>query len=312
MKIGFRIPIVVGAPIDIPRLAKFGEDLGFESIWASEHPMIPVVTTTPHPGRANGTYDPSLAHMTDPFVTLAMAAAATTKLKMGTAICLVTVRNPIVTAKEVATLDFLSGGRFIFGIGAGIFEEELTIMGGDFPHRWSQAREATEAMKELWAEDEAEYHGKYYDFPPVRSFPKPVQKPHPPIFHGGGADPLGTDPEKTLRRVARWGDGWMPNWIGPERVRECRDRLDELAAKAGRDPRSIEISLTSRPADRKLIERFQEAGATRVEITLRGSRSTDEALFKLEAAAKEVIYQPSSGTSLALTPDRKVFPEPGG
>ena len=95
-------------------------------------------------------------------------------------------------------------------------------------------------------------------------------------------------------------------------MRECRDRLDELAAKAGRDPRSIEISLTSRPADRKLIERFEEAGATRVEITLRGSRSTDDALFKLEEAAKEVIYQPSSGTSMALTPVRKVFPEPAG
>ena len=123
----------------------------------------------------------------DPFLALARASAVTKTLKLGTGICLVPEHNPLLLAKEIATLDHLSGGRFLFGIGAGWLQEETEIMGGDFAHRWSQTREAMLVMKELWTKEEAEYHGTFYNFPPVRSFPKPAQPPHPPIFLGGSA-----------------------------------------------------------------------------------------------------------------------------
>ena len=167
--------------------------------------------------------------MLDPFVALARVSAVTNTLKLGTGVCLVPEHNPLILAKEIATLDHYSGGRFLFGIGTGWLKEETEIMGGDFPHRWSQAREEILAMKEIWTKDEAEYHGKYYDFPPVRVFPKPARKPHPPVILGGMA-------KNVLKRVVAWGDGWLPNRITPDEVKSSRATLDELATAAGRDP----------------------------------------------------------------------------
>jgi len=136
-------------------------------------------------GSPDGAIPPSMSDMADPFVALARASAVTTTLKLGTGICLVPERNPLLLAKEIATLDHFSNGRFLFGIGAGWLQEETEIMGGDFAHRWSQTREAILVMKELWSKEEAEYHGTFYDFPPVRSFPKPSQQPHPPVWITG-------------------------------------------------------------------------------------------------------------------------------
>ena len=153
---------------------------------------------------------------------------------LGTVICLTPEQHPLVQAKQIAALDFHSGGRFIFGIGTGWLREETEIMGGDFDHRWTQARESIEAMKELWTKDEAEYHGRYYDFPPVRVFPKPVQKPHPPVFLGGAA-------KNVFKRVVSYGDGWMPVRATPESVKAGRASLDELAGAAGRDRKSSQI-----------------------------------------------------------------------
>jgi probable F420-dependent oxidoreductase len=200
------------------------------------------------------------AHFVDPFVALARASGATTRIKLGTGIVLVPERHPLVLAKEVSTLDHFSGGRFLFGIGAGWLREETEIMGGDFDHRWTQTRESILAMKELWTKPEAEFHGRYYNFPPVKSYPKPAQKPHPPVLLGGSA-------KTVLQRVVAWGDGWMPTGpIAPARVRESRATLDALAKEAGRDPASLTISVHGQTADRDLIRQLFDSGATRVVV----------------------------------------------
>ena len=153
-----------------------------------------------------------------------------------------TERNPLILAKEIAVLDLHSNGRFIFGVGAGWNREETTMMGGDFDHRWTQAREAVMALKALWTQDEAEFHGRYYDFPPVYCYPKPAQKPHPPVLLGGNAP-------NVLQRVARYADGWLPNRITPRQVEERRKTLDTLATEQGRDPASVIISVFGQPPD---------------------------------------------------------------
>jgi probable F420-dependent oxidoreductase len=201
---------------------------------------------------------------------------------LGTGIVLVPERNPLVLAKEIAALDHYSGGRFLFGIGAGWHREETTIMGGDFDHRWTQTREAVQALKQLWTEDEAEFHGHYYDFPPVKCNPKPAQKPHPPVILGGMA-------KNVLQRVARWGDGWLPNRVTPKDVDDSRKILDTLAEELGRDPAKLSISVYGQPADRDLIQSYLSAGANRVVV--RPEPWNDEAQMEaeLERIADAVI-----------------------
>ena len=154
-------------------------------------------------------------------------------------------------------------------------------MGGDFDHRWGQAREAVLALKELWTKDEAEFHGKYYDFPPVHMYPKPAQKPHPPVLLGGMA-------KNVLRRVARWGDGWMPNRVTPEDIKKGRAALDELADAAGRDPKSIQIMVFGQKADRDLLNALEEAGADSVAVRLE-TGNEEEAINNLEKMAEAVF-----------------------
>ena len=170
---------------NVSDLARKAEEVGFDSFWLPEHPVIPVQTTSKYGGTPDGSIPPFMADMGDPFIGLAMASATTTRIRLGTSICLVPEHSPLVQAKQIAALDHHSGGRFIFGIGAGWLREETEIMGGDFDHRWTQTRESIEVMKELWTKDEAEHHGRYYDFPAIKVFPKPAQKPHPPVFLGG-------------------------------------------------------------------------------------------------------------------------------
>ena len=245
--------------IDIALLAKRAEEMGFESLWVPEHPIIPVATSSPWPGSPDGIIPKVYADIVDPFVALGRASAVTSALKLGTGICLVPERNPLLLAKEVATLDMYSGGRFLFGVGAGWLKEETAIMGGDFARRWTQTRESVLAMKALWTQVESEHHGEYYDFPPVYSFPRSVQRPHPPVYLGGMA-------RRVFRRVAEWGDGWMPNRVTPDDIRAGRARLNALAAESGRDPASINISVFGQPADRALLDALFAAGADRVMI----------------------------------------------
>src|SRR5438552_10761409 len=259
MNVGVSVPLPA-YHVDVAFMARKAEELGFESFWCAEHPFIPVHSTSRFPGSDDGVIPESYSHFIDPFVARGVASGGTQKIKLGTGIVLVPERHPLLLAKEISTLDLFSGGRFLFGIGAGWLREETQIMGGDFDHRWSQTRESILAMKELWTKREAEFHGKYYDFPPVKSNPKPAQKPHPPVLLGGGA-------KNVLQRVVAWGDGWLPTGaITPERVRESRATLDALAKESGRDPKGISISVHGQSGDRELIERLLDAGATRVAV----------------------------------------------
>ena len=267
--------------IDIAVLAKRAEELGFESLWVPEHPVIPVTTSSPWPGSPDGVIPKLYADIVDPFIALARASAVTTTLKLATGICLVPERNPLLLAKEIATLDHYSKGRFLFGIGAGWLREETEMMGGDFAHRWAQTKESVLAMKELWTKTKSEYHGKYYDFPPVYSFPRPAQRPHPPVLLGGMA-------KNVFKRVVEWGDGWMPNRVTPEEVKRGRATLDELAETAGRDPHSIQIAVFGQQPDPDLISQFEDAGVDRVAIRLE-TAPEDEALANLEQIAETVL-----------------------
>jgi probable F420-dependent oxidoreductase len=280
MKIGV-LMFPTRPPVDVAVVAKKAEELGFDSLWVGEHPVMPVHSTSPFPGSPDGVIPPSYSWFVDPFVALARASAVTTTLKLGTGITLVPERNPLLLAKEVATLDCFSDGRFLFGIGAGWNREETTIMGGNFDRRWSQTREAVAAMQVLWANEEAEYHGTYYDFPLVRSFPRPIQQPHPPIFLGGAA-------KHVYKRIVEYGNGWMPTRSTPELIKQGREVLNELATEAGRDPTSIEILAYIAPADRAKLQALEKAGADAA-VMLLASQPESEALAELEQVAQKVF-----------------------
>jgi probable F420-dependent oxidoreductase len=281
MNVGISVPLPAYL-VDVAFMARTVEELGFESFWCAEHPFIPVHSQSRFPGSADGVIPESYSHFIDPFVALARASGVTSRIKLGTGIVLVPERHPLLLAKEISTLDLFSGGRFLFGIGAGWLREETEIMGGDFDHRWTQVRESILAMKELWTKTEAEFHGKYYDFPPVRSYPKPEQKPHPPVILGGGA-------KNVLQRVVAWGDGWLPNRITPDELRQSRATLDKLAKEAGRDPAAITISVHGQPADRDLIRRLLEAGANRVIVRPATVKTEAEMGAELTRIAEAVL-----------------------
>ena len=268
-------------PVDVAVVARQAEALGFASLWVGEHPIMPVHSASPFPGSPDGRIPDSYSWFLDPFVALARASAVTTKLRLGTGITLIPERNPLLLAKEVATLDYFSKGRFLFGIGAGWNKEETEIMGGNFAHRWTQTREAIEAMKALWAHEAAEYHGTYYDFPLERSFPRPVQQPHPPIFLGGVA-------QQVFKRIVAYGNGWMPTRSTPELIRQGRAVLNELAVEVGRDPTSITVMAYIAPAERPVLEALAEAGADAAVVRLEGE-SEAAALAQLEQLAQQVL-----------------------
>lgn len=280
MNIGTSIPLPAYT-IDPAFIGRKAEELGFESLWYAEHPIMPVHSASPFPA-TGGAIPETYAHFTEPYIALARASGVTNTIKLCTGITLVPERNPLLLAKEIATLDLFSGGRFVFGIGTGWNREETEIMGGDFDHRWSQTREAIEVMKELWTKEEAEYHGRFFDFPPVKSYPKPSQKPHPPILLGGMA-------RNVLRRVVAHADGWLPNRVTPTQVEDGRARLDALAAEAGRDPASLTISVYGQDPDRSLVQSFLDAGADRVVIRPEFCTSEEAMGQELERIAEAVI-----------------------
>jgi len=235
-------------------LASEVEQRGFESIWFPEHTHIPASRRTPWPG--GGDLPREYWHTYDPFIALTAAASATTRLRLGTGICLVIERDPIVTAKEVATLDKLSNGRVIFGIGGGWNAEEMENHGTDYKRRWRVLRERALAMKEIWTEDEAEFHGEFVNFDPIWSFPKPVQKPHPPILMGG-------DGPTTFERVIEFCDGWMPIGLRLVNAEEKIAALKKRAEEADRDPSSISITIFAANAERKALDDLERAGVER-------------------------------------------------
>ena len=280
MSVGVSTPLPAYT-VDPAFMAKKAEDLGFESIWYAEHPAVPVESDSPFPA-TGGEIPWTYSHFTDPYIALARASGATSTIKLGTGITLVPERNPLLLAKEIATLDRFSGGRFLFGIGTGWLREETEIFGGDFEHRWTQTREALEVMKELWTKDEAEYHGKYYNFPAVKSYPKPAQQPHPPIIIGGMA-------RNVLRRIVSHADGWLPNRVTPAEVEDSRRRLDAMAAEVGRDPKSITISVYGQPADGDVVQSYLNAGADRVVVRPDHVANEYEMGKQLERMAEAVL-----------------------
>ncbi len=234
-------------------LARMAEERDFESLFLPEHTHIPASRESPYPG--GGELPAMYSHTYDPFVALTAAAAATERLLVGTGICLVIQRDPIITAKEVASLDRLSGGRFLFGVGAGWNREEMADHGTDPGRRFGVMRERIDAMKVIWTQDEASYHGRHVDFDRIWSWPKPVQQPHPPIIVGGNG-------ERVLERVVAYGDEWMPNRI--ESVDELRVRmgqLTEMAAEAGRQ--APKVGLYAAPAEAAEMASYEAIGISR-------------------------------------------------
>jgi probable F420-dependent oxidoreductase len=256
-------------------LASAVEERGFESLLFPEHTHIPTSRRTPWPGGAELPRDYS--HTLDPFVALSAAAAVTENLRIGTGVCLVIERDPISLAKEVASLDLLSGGRVLFGIGAGWNREEMENHGTDPDQRWKLLRERVLAMKTIWTEDEAEFHGRFVSFDPIWSWPKPVQKPHPPILVGG-------DGPHALQRVVEYGDGWMPI---PGRsevpLSERIAGLNRLAAEAGRGP--LPVSIYGARPQPELLQEYAEAGVERCIFWL-PSAPAEEALPFLDRWAE--------------------------
>ncbi|HTE86249.1 MAG TPA: LLM class F420-dependent oxidoreductase [Dehalococcoidia bacterium] len=245
--------------IGAAELGRAAEDQGFESLFVPEHTHIPTSRRSPWPGGPN--LPEEYLHSLDPFLALAAAAAVTRDLRLGTGICLVIERDPITLAKEVATLDFISGGRVLFGIGGGWNYEEMQNHGTKPSLRWKILRERILAMKEIWTHDEAQFHGECVDFDPIWQWPKPVQKPHPPILIGG-------DGPRTFQRVIEYGDAWLPI-MGRSEV-PLSDKIAELnrlAREAGRGP--VPVTVFGARAEPKLLEEYQAAGVERVVVGVR-------------------------------------------
>jgi probable F420-dependent oxidoreductase len=265
---------------DIPdpgELARMAEQRGFESLLFPEHTHIPVSRDTPYP--AGGELPPEYSRTYDPFVALTAAAAATEKLKVGTGICLVIERDPIITAKEVASVDRLSGGRFLFGVGAGWNVEEMANHGTDASMRFGIMRERIEAMKAIWQDDEATYHGSHVNFDRIWCWPKPAQAPHPPILVGGNGP-------KVLDRVLAFGDEWMPNRAKDEQI---IPRFEELGRRAAEVGRNVPITVAGLMRDPARIERFEQAGVHRGLFWLPSTDAdaVEAALDKYAAAADQ-------------------------
>ena len=262
--------------IRIDELAREAEQRGFESLFVPEHTHIPASRRSPWPG------GPELPreywHTLDPFVALAVAAAATSTIRLGTGICLLTERDPIVNAKEAASLDLLSGGRFELAIGAGWNAEEMENHGTAFATRFRVMSERARAMKVIWAEEEPEFHGEFVDFDPIWSYPKPVQRPNPPILVGGETD-------HTLRRVVDWADGWFPRGRGGFDPAEGMARLKAIADEAGRPMDTIAVSLFGAPPNREALDRAAEAGVTRAILAL-PSNDRDDVMRRLDRHAE--------------------------
>jgi probable F420-dependent oxidoreductase len=285
MEIGIFTPL--GNPFATPEfvrlLGRQAEALGFASIWLPEHVVLFDDYASRYPYSPDGRI-PAMgeAGFLDPFDALAFLAAVTERIRLGTGICLVPQRNPVYTAKNVASVDWLSNGRLDFGVGIGWLAEEFQALGVPFADRGRRCREYLEVMRRLWCDPVSEHPGGLYPLQACRQYPKPIQQPHPPIHFGGESD-------AALRRVADLGQGWYPFSIEPEELaRRLRD-LDHLLERRGRSRKDIRVSVCPylRPADLDLIRRYRDVGVDQV-ILLVFAASTDDLQRNLESAARLV------------------------
>jgi probable F420-dependent oxidoreductase len=261
--------------MSVPDLARAAEDLGFESLFVPEHTHIPANRQTAYP--SGGELPREYARTLDPFVVLAGAAAVTQRLKLGTGICLIIQRDPILTAKEVASVDHLSGGRFLFGVGAGWLREEIANHGTDPRVRWRVFGERMRAMEAIWTAEQAEFHGRYVNFDPLWSWPKPVQQPRPPILLGG-------DVPAAMQRVIEYADEWMPHPNrGEQSFAQRVAAFHEMSEAAGRG--RMPVTVYGTPADAHAVEEYARAGATRTVFRLPPA-SREQVLPVLERAAE--------------------------
>jgi len=238
------------------------EERGFESVWAAEHSHIPLSRKSPWGG--GGDLPKQYYDVMDPFVTLTAAACATKTLRIGTGVCLVNQRDPIQLAKLVASIDQVSAGRFLFGVGNGWNQDEMENHGTVFATRHKLVRERIEAMREIWTKSKPEYHGEFVNFDPMMTWPKPVQKPHPPVIVGG-AYPY------AARRAVRYGDGWMPLAGRPQQYGDVFDyvpKFREMLKEAGRDPETFPVSLFSSVDDLDRLKRYRDMGIVRSVVSL--------------------------------------------
>ena len=261
--------------IDPAELGRALEERGFDSLFVPEHTHIPASRKSPFPG--GGELPKRYSHTHDPFVALSFAAAATKKLTLGTGILLVPQHEPLVTAKAIASLDQLSGGRFVFGIGGGWNVEEMENHGASYKTRFRQMREHVLAMKALWTEDEASYNGEFVKFDRVWSWPKPKQKPHPPIILGGESD-------HTLRRVVEYCDGWFPRTRAGFDAPQAIARLSRMAEEKGRDPKTLSVTVFGAPNDAAALEGYARAGIHSALLAV-PDKSRDEILAYLDRVA---------------------------
>jgi len=300
----------------ITRLAAKAEELGFHSVWASDHIIIPAPFTPRYPYGINpyspgGAFTPEATqNFYEPLVTLSFVAGATQRVRIGTSVLILPYRNQVAAAKMLSTLDALSNGRVILGVGMGWLEEEFRALGvSAFAERGALSDEYLQIFKELWTKDEPSFRGKYYEFAALRFFPKPVQKPHPPIWVGGHTP-------AALRRAATMGDGWHASRLGPEGMAQGVARLRELAAQAGRDAGALTISLrcnlhitaeargaASREARRggelvgtpgeimEGLREYRQAGVDSIIFNIRPGASLAERVETMERFAQEVMPQ---------------------
>ncbi len=274
MQIGL-FPFLTDYSMPVDQLAIAAEERGFDSIWVPEHTHIPANRRTAYPG--GGELPKEYSHTLDPFVALAMAAGVTKNLKLATGICLLIEHQALTIAKTVATLDHLSGGRVMLGLGAGWNREEMENHGTQYASRFRKLEEQMAALREIWTNEEATFHGEFENFDSVWSWPKPVQQPHPPLILGGETD-------HTLKRIVRLGDGWLPRAMNPERVFTGMEKLRRFAEEAGRDPATISVSVFAPPPKDEVINRCRETAAERV-ILMVPPQDTDATLRRLDRYA---------------------------
>lgn len=272
---------------NIRTTAQNAEALGFDSVWAGDHIVIPVDIASRYPYTATGSFPMNPKEpLLEPLTVLSFVAACTTKIRLGTAVLVLPHRNAVVTAKTIATLDVLSGGRVILGVGVGWMEEEFNAVNASFTDRGPLSDEAVAVMKELWTSDHPRFNGKFHRFPEVACEPRPVQKPHPPIWIGGHTGPA-------LRRIVEYGDGWAAVVFSPQEFAERLDKIKEKAAHSGRDLSNITLCVSPRgkrpEAMLEDIPRYQELGATYLYLAFFNfARSYEEMATMMEQFAREV------------------------
>jgi probable F420-dependent oxidoreductase len=284
VKIGVQLA-VTGYTVDAVTLARALEDAGFESYWAPEHATLPVHPSVPYP-MTGGEIPPVYGQMADPFVLLSFMAAVTTKLKLGTGICLVPEHHPLILAKSVSTLDNFSGGRFLFGVGTGWLPEITELFIDSWQTPWKYTLESLEAMKQLWRDGSASYDGEVVRFPAVICDPRPVQTPHPPVIIGAQPSPL------AMKRIVKHGDGWIAMGYPPDAIADARKALTRECVEAGRDPATIEISAGVRDATPEIQRMYEDAGADRIIVLLYNHPGTEIPIEKWPEAGVQGLSGP--------------------